>query len=93
MRAEEFFLALDWQCDGDLRDGQAGGVGGEERVRGEMRKHAGEQRGFDFEIFGDGFDDPVAVGELGQIVVEVAGSDERGEGGLKEGGGLGFCER
>ena len=55
-----------------------------------MGKDAGEQRGFDFEIFGDGFNDPVAAGEFGQIVVEVAGSDERGEGWLKEGGGFGF---
>ena len=73
-------------CD----DGQAGGVGGEERVRSEMREDAGEQRGFDFEILGDGFNDPVAAGELGQIVVKVAGSDERGAGWLKEGGRFGF---
>ena len=53
-------------------------------MRGEMRKDASQQRGFDFEIFGDGFNDPVALGELGQIVVEVAGSDEADEGWLKE---------
>ena len=80
------------ECGGDLRDGQAGGVGGEKRVRSEVRKDAGKQRGFDFEIFGDGFDDPVALGEFGQIVVEGAGGDERGERRLKKGGGLGFGE-
>ena len=92
VRAEEAVSGLDGQCRGDVRYGQAGGVGGEERVRGEMREDAGEQRGFDFEIFGDSFNDPVAPGEFGQVVVEVAGSDERGERGLKEGGGLGFGE-
>ena len=61
-----------------MRDGQAGGVGGEQHVRGEMRQDAGEQRGFDFEVFGDGFDDPVAIREFGKIIVEGAGSDERG---------------
>ena len=48
-------------------------------MRREMRHDAREQRGLDFEIFGDGLDDPIAFGELGQIVVEVARSDERGE--------------
>ncbi len=57
-----------------------------------MGQNAGEQRGFDFEILGDGFNDPVAVGELGQIVVEVAGGDERGLRRLIEGRGLGFGE-
>ena len=92
MRAEEA-LAKRGNRRGDARDGQAGGVGGEERVRREVRQDAREQRSFDFEIFGDGFDDPIALGELGQIVVEVAGSDQRGERGLEECGGLGFGER
>ncbi len=77
---------------GDLCDGQAGGVGGEERVRRKMRQDAREQRRLDFEIFGDSFDDPVALRELGQIVVEVAGSDEPDERRLKECCRLGFCE-
>ena len=66
-----------------LADGQAGGVGGEQRLRAEMRKNASQQRGFDFEIFGDGFNDPIALGEFGQVVVEVAGSDEAGKRRLK----------
>ena len=59
----------------------------------EMGQDAGEQRGLDFEVLGDGFDDPVALGELGQVVVEGAGSDEAAQRGLEEGGGLGFGER
>ena len=62
-------------------------------MRGEMGQDASQQRGFDFEVFGDGFNDPVALGEFGQVVVEVAGSDEGGERRLEEGGGLGFGER
>ena len=54
----------------------------------EMRQDAGEQRGLDGEILGDGFDDPVALGELGQIVVEVAGSDEAASEGSKKAAGL-----
>ena len=61
-------------------------------VRGEMGNDAGQQGGFDGEIFGDGLDDPVALGEFGQIVVEVAGSDERGARGFIEGSGFGFGE-
>ena len=37
-----------------------------------------QQRGLDLEIFGHGLDDPVARGDFGQVVVEGAGSDERG---------------
>ena len=60
VRAEEA-AANGGNRGGDAGDGQAGSVGGEEGVRSEMRKHAGEERGFDFEIFGDGFDDPIAA--------------------------------
>ena len=31
------------------------------------------------EILGDSFNDPIAVGELGQIAVEIAGRDEPGQ--------------
>ena len=79
VRAKEFFLDLDRQYGGNLRYGQAGGVGGKQRVRGEMRHDAREQRRFDFKIFGDGFNDPVAFREAGQIFVEVAGGDEANE--------------
>ena len=66
------------EAGGDLRDGQAGGVGGEDGLGREMGQDAGQKRRFDVEIFGDGFDDPIALGEFGQVVVEVAGGDERG---------------
>ena len=41
----------------------------------------------DFEIFGDGFDDPVGFGAPGEIVFEIADGDARGVGGREEGGG------
>ena len=58
-----------------------------------MRQDAGQERSFYREVFGDGFNDPVAAGELGQVVVEVAGSDEAGQGGLEEGCRLGLEQR
>jgi hypothetical protein len=30
---------------------------------------------FDLQIFGDGFDDPVNLGELGQVIFEIASVD------------------
>ena len=58
-----------------------------------MRQNAGQQRRLDFEILGDGFDHPVAVGQFGQIVVECPGSDERSNGWLVKGCRLCLCQR
>src|ERR1039458_9479231 len=62
-------------------------------MRGEMRHDAGKQGSLDFEVFGDSFDDPVALREFGKVVVERAGSDERGARRVEKSCGLGFCER
>ena len=87
---EELFLDLDWQCRGDLRYGQAGSVGRKDGASAEMRQNACEQRGFDFEIFGHGFDHPVTLCNPGQVVVEGAGRDEAAKRCLEECGGFGF---
>ena len=46
-----------------------------------------QQAALDFEIFGDGFDDPIGLGAPGEIVVEIADGDAGGGGGREEGGG------
>ena len=51
-----------------------------------------EQGALDVEVLGDGFDDPVAVGDEGEVVVEVAEGDEAGGVGGEEGRGLGFLQ-
>jgi hypothetical protein len=88
MRCEET-VAVRGKAGGDLADRQAGGIGGEHGMRGQVRHNAVEQGSFDGQIFCHCFDDPVAVGQLGQIVLEVAGSDERGQRGFIECGW--FC--
>ncbi len=88
VRPEELFPGLLGECGRDLGDRQAGGVGGEQRIGAEVRGNAGEQRVLDGQVFSDGFDDPVAGGELGEVVVEVAGGDAGGVGGIVEGGGF-----
>ena len=49
-----------------------------------------EQLALDFEIFGDGFDDPIGFGAPGEIVFEIADGDARGDRGREEGGGAGL---
>ena len=46
-----------------------------------------EELALDFEIFGDGFDDPVGFGAPGEIVFEIADGDARGGGGREKRGG------
>ena len=58
-----------------------------------MLLHLGEQRALDVEVLRDGLDDPVAVGDERQVVVEVARGDEaRGVGDIER-RRLGFFQR
>ena len=50
------------ECGGDEFDGQAGGVGGEQRLGLKVRCYAAEELMLDGEILGNGFNDPVAFG-------------------------------
>jgi len=77
---------------GNAADRQAGSIGGEQRLGRKMRQNAGQQSGLNFEILGDGLDDPVALRQLRKIVVEVTWGDERGVRQVIESGRLGFCE-
>ena len=49
-----------------------------------MRDNACQQRGLDGQIFGYCLNHPIAVGKFGQVVVEVAGGDQRGQRGVVE---------
>ena len=50
----------------------AAGVGGEDRIGFASGFDFAPQRTLDLEIFDDGFDNPIAVRELREIVLEVA---------------------
>ena len=92
MRAEELGAHVLRQSVCDVGDGQAAGVRCEDGVAAEMRHDAGQETVLDLEVFGDGFDDPVAVFEFGQVVVEIADGDAVCEVGRGEGGGFGFLQ-
>jgi hypothetical protein len=75
---------------GDLGDGEPGSVGGHDGPRTAVRGHAFEKALLDFEIFGDGFDDPIGVGAPGEMIFKVAEGDAGRGGGAEKGGGAGF---
>ena len=56
----------------------------------EMRSDLLDQRLLDGEIFGDGFDHPIAFFQSLQVVFKVAGRDQRGAGCVVECSGLGL---
>ena len=63
---------------GDGSDWKAAGVGGQDGVAFQMGRDARQQGLFDVQIFGDGFDDPVAVRSWARSIVEVAEAILRG---------------
>ena len=89
MSSEEA-VAMRGEPSCDLLERQAGGVGGEQGVRSQMRHDASQERRFYLQVFSHGLDNPVAPGEPGQIVLEVAGGDERGKRRLVEGSRFGL---
>jgi hypothetical protein len=90
VRAQKVLAEFGGKAFGDLRERNAAGVGGDDGAGGPMRNHAIVERAFDGEIFGDGFDDPVAVFDLREVVIEAAGGDQAGGFGNEEGGGAAF---
>ena len=61
---------------GDEVNGQAGRVGCHDGARLADRFDARKKAALDFEILGDGFDDPVHLAAPGEIVFEIARGDE-----------------
>ena len=75
-----------------LGDAQAAGVGRDDRLAAEQLVELGEQRALDVEPLDDRLDDQIAVGDLREIVVEVAGGDERGVAHVAERGRLALLQ-
>ncbi len=75
---------------GDFAHGQSAGVGGDDGAGLAHGFDLLQQSPLDVEVFHHGFDDPVDVGQLFEVVIEVADGDEAGERRFHEGGGLGF---
>ena len=78
MGAQEVVAEVFGETVGDFVQGDAAGVGGDDGVRLAECFHLAPEAAFDFEILGDGFDDPVAIGDFIEVVFEVAGGDELG---------------
>ena len=76
MRAQEMLAELRGETFGDGGQRNAAGVGGEDGARLAVLQHSLDQGALDFEVLGDGFDDPVAVPYLGEVVLEVAWGDQ-----------------
>ena len=90
--AEPVVANLIWHAFDDLVDGEAGGVAGDDGAGAAVLEDFGEEGALDVEVFGDDFDDPVAVGDEGKVVVEVAEGEEAGVFGDEEGSGFRLFE-
>ena len=92
VRAEPAAAEVGRHLRGDRRNGQTAGVGSDDGVGAQMRRDFLEQRLLDGEVFGDGFDDPVAGAKQGKVVFEIARRDETRGGAFVEGRRFGFLE-
>ena len=88
MRAEPAAAEVVGEAFDDFRHRQAAGVGGDDGAGLANRFDLAQQAALDLQVFDDGFDDPVDLGELLEIVLKVADGDQARERGLEEGGGL-----
>ncbi len=77
MGAQEMLAQFDGEAFGDMREGDAAGIGGEDRPGGADGGDALQQAALDGEVLRYGFHDPLAVTDAVQVVVEISGSDER----------------
>ena len=89
MQDDEALLHAGGQALGQAVDLHAAGVRGEDRVLGQVLLHATVELAFDVHVLDHDLDDEVAVGDPIQVVLEVAGLDQTGGGGVVEGRGLG----
>ena len=81
---EEVFAKLGRIAFRDLSERNTAGVAGEDGARGAMGNCSIVERALDGQIFGNGLDDPVAVGDLCEIVAEAPGRNQSGGFGDKE---------
>ena len=89
VRAEKVLAKFAGEPFGDGGQRNAAGVGGEDALRRAQARDLARKVALDLQIFCDGFDDPVAVRDVFQVVFEVAGSDECSGSGVKK--AAGFC--
>ncbi len=78
MRAQEVAAETGREAFRDVGERDAAGVGGKDGIGFARGFNFVPQRALGLEVFDDGFDNPVAVRELSEIVLEVARFDERG---------------
>ena len=90
VRAEPGAAEVVGEAFDDFRDRQTAGVRGDDGAGLANLFDLAQQAALDLEVFDDGFDDPVDIGELVEIVFEVADGDQARERWLEEGGGLGL---
>ncbi len=84
MRAGPVLLEIGVGLGGDLADGKAGGIGGDDGAGAAVRGDASQQLALDLQIFGDDLDDPIGFGAPGEIVFEIADGDASCRAGSKE---------
>ncbi len=90
MRAEEALLEFGWHVLGHGGNGDAGGVGADNGMRGKIWFQFLKKVLLDLQIFNDRLDDPVCFSDPLYVVFKIAGSNElRIFFGIK-GGRLGF---
>ena len=77
---------------GQLADRQARGVGGQDGMRGEVRRDASVELVLPVHALGNGLDDEVALAQQGQVLVVVGRPDQVGVVGHAERAGLHFFE-
>ena len=76
VRAQEMALEILAASLGDGADGQAAGVGRDDRARFANGIQPGHQVALDRQILDDGLDDPVGIGQSIDVVFEIAGRDQ-----------------
>ena len=77
MRAQEMLAESGVEAFRYLRQWNAAGVGGEDRLRLPQRRDAPPQCAFDVQVLRHRFDDPLAIRNTPEIVFEIAWSDQR----------------
>ena len=90
VRAAEAGLEVVAPALGEVADGNAGRVGGDGRAGLAVLLDLLKQDALDVQPLDDDLDDPVAIRNLGHVVLEVARGDAVGEGLPVQGAGLGF---
>ena len=90
MRPEPVAAKILAEALGDAGHGQAAGVGGDDAAGLAHGFNFLEQAALDLQVLGDGFDDPIGVGQQLQVVIKIADGDQPFQSFFKECCRLGF---